>query len=232
MSPSPSLARHTPTREEILEHQRRSAVGRAVEELVKCRRKTAPGELVAMLHKGDDAPRVWMAMCGGMVNNRDRSGAGIVISFAGLCFARRRPDILRAILDAGRPQWMDGLAWVLPEGSARDDIAQFEQLGFWVPGERSRAAWLGALSSYKMAPASPLEHVSLFRIAVNPITPASRDFLALALEVEPRHTDIEAMRSTNHEGYALLTECAMRQRIAASPTGPSSVTISRRNRAV
>lgn len=197
--------------ESIQQHRYWVSVQDTVEKLVKGRRKAAPAELVEALHHGNDAQLVWRALSTGCVN-KHQTGGSPLISFAGLCYARGRLDILRAVHEAGAPQWMKALRRI------DDPVEQFEALSFPLPEDFSPGGWLRALTTFQTwGSAENVHHASVFRIAVEPIGKHTEGFLQLALAVDPHHPDIEGMRERNPEGYALLTQLQMHAHIAASP---------------
>jgi hypothetical protein len=202
------------TDESIQEHRYWVAVEARVDKLIKGRRKAAPAELVEELHRGKDAHLVWRALSTGCVNKHESTGAPL-ITFAGLCYARGRLDILRAVHESGVPQWLKTMPRM------ERPVEQFKALNFPLVDDISPSGWLRALTTFQTWGTSEnTHHVSLFRIAVEPIGKHTEGFLQFALEVDPQHPDIEGMRERNPEGYALLTQLQMRARIAASQDEP------------
>ena len=198
----------------IQEHRLQYAVEQAVRAVVTGRKKSAPTELVRM-------QRVWTAISSGMANRYDASGTGVCLCFAGLCFARGRADILRAVVEAGQPMWLRDAAGTSQASLFGTSPSSPTSAGpsFLVPTGPSQEEWLTALTRYQLPGSLPSPAMSLFRTAVNPITKHSRDFLALALDVYPVHRDAAAMQGVNPEGAALLTQLQMERHIKAAECG-------------
>jgi len=200
----------------ILQHRYWAAVEARVDKIVKGRLKTAPAELVKELHHGTDAPLVWRALSTGCVNRRT-PGAQPVITFAGLCYARGRLDILRAVHEAGVPQWLKTIPRM------KDPVEEFKAHNFPLVDDVSPVGWLRALTTFQTwGGEENARRSSLFRIAVEPIGKHTEGFLQFALDVDPCHPDIASMRERNPEGYALLTQLQMRAHINASRVEPQS----------
>lgn len=196
--------------ESLRERRAQVAVEEAARDVLVSRRKSAPVELVTMLHEGEDRKRVWRALSSGMVNRYDRSGSGICLSFAGLCYARGRADILRAIVEAGQPQWMRELPRM------DDPRAQYHAHGALLPMGEAPREWLEALTRYQFSMTGPSSTVSLFHIATEPLGKHSAAFLELALDVYPDHADVTGLRERSPEGAALVTQLMMKRHIAAA----------------
>lgn len=200
--------------ESISQHRHWVAVQDRVETLIKGRRKSAAGAIVEELHQGPDCRLVWRALSTGCVN-RHLAGGSPIISFAGLCYARGRLDILRAVHEAGTPQWLAALT------RTNDPEEQFKVLNFPLVDDTTPRGWLRALATFQTwGSVQNTRHASLFRLAVEPVSKHTEAFLELALEVDPDHPDIEQMRERNPEGYALLTQLQMRSHIAALQEAP------------
>jgi hypothetical protein len=197
----------------ILEHRRLMEVDGRVGKYVKGRRKADAEKLVEELHHGADACFVWRALSTGCVD-KAKYGGSPLMTFAGLCYARGRLDILRAVHQAGVPEWLKAIP------KMDDPVTQFMTLKFPLVDDSSPQGWLHALTSFQTWISSENTHkTSLYRIAVEPIGKHSEDFLKFALEVDPRHPDIEDMQARSPEGHALLVQLQMRAHILASEEG-------------
>jgi hypothetical protein len=116
------------------------------------------------------------------------TSAGITSSFALLCFLHARIDLLREVLAAKHPDSVAGAA------------------------TESTKDWLQQLNMRRYDPS--YSTTSLVRIAiVGARPPHSRDFLELALEVDP--DDVHAQKALLQEGPgpALVKETMMRMQI-------------------
>lgn len=228
---------HVVNAESLAEHHRFQAVQEQVTNLVKSRRKYAGRELVALLHEGPDTKAVMETLTTGMVNNRDGSGAGICLSFAEMCVQRKRPDILRAVIEAGAPKWLrdiesfDNDPQMPKEVAAEVRHLQFIALGFRLPTLETRSDWMRALTTFQVTSDSDLYEKSLFMLATEKVNDQTQAFLAIALEVDPQHPDIEALAQTKPEAHALIVEMRMRAVIGASTEAKAAITPPLRRRA-
>lgn len=227
---------HVVNSENLAEHHRREAVRNEVEALLKSRAKSAGPKLVQLLHGAEDGPRAMDALTTGLVNNRDKTGAGPCLTLAEMCFYRRRPDILRAVYEAGAPQWLKDIPRldVDPSDSpgAQFELRgiQFNLLGFRLPELETQRDWMRVLTSFQGSFDSELHEASLYMVASWPLLSASAEFLELAYEDNPMHYDIEFLAVSRPEAHALLMEIIMRRQLEASPAPAESLDPAQRRR--
>lgn len=229
---------HVVNSENLAEHRRREAVRNEVEALLKSRAKSAGPKLVQLLHGAEDGLRAMDALTTGLVNNRDKTGAGPCLTLAEMCFYRKRPDILRAVYEAGPPQWLKDIPRLDADPTDSPDAQfelqgiQFNQLGFRLPELRTQRDWMRVLTSYQGSYDSELHEASLYMVASWPLLDHSADFLALAHEDNPEHHDIPFLAASRPGAHAMLMEIIMRRQLEASPApAESSEPAPRRRRA-
>lgn len=191
-----------------LHQQKQSLVDTVLERTIKSRRKSAGAEIVEALHSrtGNEpaelAKLVWKSIRSGTTDKRWADNQGFLITVADLCFARGRLDVVRSVVAAGRPAWMDIADHTVELSLLKTD---------------SGPELIQALCEYKLGPhAGAKEGVrNLFQIATEQITPHSRVFLECALDLDPGHPYVAFLRSTPGEGSALLAEIEMSRYISA-----------------
>lgn len=212
------------------EHVKRYAVRQKVQDLVKGKRRNAGAELVELLHRGPEREAVMEALTTGVTNSKYADGTGIVISFAGLCYARRRFDVLQAVVDAGIPQWVLDIPRMDADPSERPEfleelrVIQFSMLRFPLPKSDSPSDWMRLLTGFPTSSgdASDQWQTSLFRIATEPASKATPDFLDLAFRVDPDHPDIEHLAIKQPEAIASMREMQMRRQLLTSSCAPAA----------
>ena len=191
--------------------QKRTLVDRVLERTIKSRRKSAGAEIVEALHgrTGNEpeelAKLVWKSIRAGTTDKRWANNQGFLITIADLCFARGRLDIVRSVVAAGRPAWMD-----IPDHTGELSVLRTD----------SGLELIRALCKYKLGRREATDECvrNLFQIAIEVITPHSRAFLEYALDLDPGNPYAPFLRSTPGEGSALLAEIEMSRHISSVAT--------------
>lgn len=149
-----------------------------------------------------------------------------LLSFAEMCHAIDRPDILRAVYEAGPPQWLKDMR--------RDDTdkalsmrqkrwrqaQQFERDGFRLPVLKKPSDWMRALETFQVAWDKQPQHRSLYKVASDRLDSRTHPFLELAFQAAPVHQDLDALESSHPVLYAYVRGLRMHQVVqerAATP---------------
>lgn len=211
------------------ENLKRCAVRQKVKRLVRGTRKNAGALLVEMLHRGTDRELVMETLTTGVTKSKYADDVGIVLSFAGLCYVSRNFDVLQAVVDAGIPQWVKDIPRMDTDLAERPEfleelrIVQFDMLGFPLPKSDSTSEWLRLLTAYPVnGDEANRWQTSLFRIATEPASRATPDFLDLAFRVDPNHPDIEHLVTKQPETIAGMREMQMRRQMALATTSAAA----------
>lgn len=135
----------------------------------------------------------WLAYEGGLADGLTRTA-----TFAGLCYELGRIDALRAVIEAGKPAWMDELEVMRPISDAN--------------------LWFRELSTHYTQWAA--FHTSLHSLALRHDLVDRRAAMQLCVEFDPDHIDIDLLRGRHPDGDALWREAVMAERIGIEQFRP------------
>lgn len=142
-----------------------------------------------------------------------------MLSFAQMCHAFDCPDILRAVYEAGPPEWLKDIqrdntdkALSLRQVKWRQ-AQQFERDGFRPPVLKKPGDWMRALESFQQKWDKPLHHCSLYRVVCKRPDDRSRPFLDLAFQAAPVHQDLDALEALHPTLYAYVRKLRMAKAI-------------------
>lgn len=228
-----------------LEWDRQFAVNEEIDALLSGSDPNAGAKLVNLLH-GPNGQRAFKRMSNGI--DTPRGIVGAYKSFAEMCHHFNRVDILRAVYEAGPPQWLKDIVPLTAQPLKTDPTKleskdklnrrQFSKLGFRLPklgaeGDwLSAGGWLNALCVRQFALNHLPVHRSVFSIATDVIDDRTRPFLELHLDTLSKKTKLDGevfdlnftLLKPNEmaEVQAIIRELQMRRTVdAAASAAPT-----------